>query len=355
MTQERLQVRSTEPSSMSWRRVVFMPEDLDPRRTLLMRMLFVIMLLVSLLSILWLDREGLKDQADGVVSFVDVVYFTMVTITTVGYGDIVPVTPRARLIDALVITPVRIFIWVLFLGTAYQLALRQFSEGFRMAKLHANLDQHIIVCGYGHTGNAAVKELLAKGTPKNQILVIDPQDDRVRAAVELGVAVLRGDATKEGLLKDVALVRKAQAVIISAGRDDANALILLTIRHLTPTCRVIMSAKEQENVKLFRQGGAQRIISPSTYGGYLLAAAVNQRHMTQYMEDLLTAGGRVNLVEEAIQDEDVGKTPADLKPDVLLCVFRQGSTFSPWEFKENEYLEKGDVLLLLKQAPPAES
>ncbi|WP_447969787.1 potassium channel family protein [Nitrospira sp. M1] len=353
MTQERLQSRPAEPLSMTWRRVVFMPEDLNPRRTLIIRMLLVGLLLVSLLGILWVDREGLNDQSDGDVSFVDVVYFTMVTITTVGYGDIVPVTPRARLIDALVITPVRIFIWVLFLGTAYQLALRQFSEGFRMAKLHANLDQHIIVCGYGHTGNAAVKELLAKGTSEDQILVIDPRDERVRAATELGVAALRGDATQEGLLKDVALVRKAQAVIISAGRDDANALILLTVRHLTPTCRVIMSAKEQENVKLFRQGGAQRIISPATYGGYLLAAAVNQRHMTQYMEDLLTAGGRVNLVEEVIRDEDVGKTPVDLKPDVLLCVFRQGSTYSPWEFKENEYLEKGDVLLLLKQAPIA--
>jgi len=351
MAQEHLPSQQPEPLSTSWRRVVFMPEDLNPRRTLMIRMLLVALLLLALLGILWLDRDGLNDQVDGEVSLVDIVYFSMVTITTVGYGDIVPVTPRARLIDALVITPVRIFIWILFLGTAYQLALRQFSEGFRMAKLHANLDQHIIVCGYGHTGNAAVKELLAKGTPKDQILVIDPQDDRVRAAMELGVAALRGDATREGLLKDTALVRKAQAVIISAGRDDANALILLTVRHLTPTCRVIMSAKEQENVKLFRQGGAQRIISPATYGGYLLAAAVNQRHMAQYMEDLLTAGGQVNLVEEAIRDEDVGKTPSDLKPDVLLCVFRQGSSFSPWEFKENEYLEKGDVLLLLKQAP----
>ncbi|MCA9470492.1 MAG: potassium channel family protein [Nitrospirales bacterium] len=350
MAQERSQSRPAEPGSLSWRRVVFMPEDVNPRRTLLLRIILVVALLLSLFVVLLLDRDGLIDHSDGEVSFVDVIYFTMVTITTVGYGDIVPVTPRARLIDALVITPVRIFIWVLFLGTAYQLALRQFSEGFRMAKLHANLHQHIIVCGYGHTGNAAVKELLAKGTPKEQILVIDPQDDRVRAAVKLGVAALRGDATKEGLLKDVALVNQARAVIISAGRDDANALILLTVRHLAPSCRVIMSAKEQENVKLFRQGGAQRIISPSTYGGYLLAAAVNQRHMTQYMEDLLTAGGRVNLVEEAVRDEDVGKTPADLKPDVLLCVFRQGSTLSPWEFKENECLEPGDVLLLLKQA-----
>ena len=238
-------------------------------------MLLVTLLLVSLLGILWLDREGLKDQSDGVVSFTDVVYFTMVTITTVGYGDIVPVSHRARLIDALVITPVRIFIWILFLGTAYQLALRQFTEGFRMAKLHTSLDQHVIVCGYGHTGNAAVKELLAKGINANQILVIDPQDDRVRAAVELGVIALRGDATQEDLLKEAALANSAKSVIIAAGRDDTNALILSDRETLEPelSCHHQCERRREMSSKLFRQGGAQLIISSINIRGLFIGCS----------------------------------------------------------------------------------
>ncbi len=325
-----------------------MPADLDPVRTLLIRLGMVLFLFALLIGVLWLDREGLKDYSDGHMSFTDVVYFTMVTVTTVGYGDIVPVSPRARMIDALVVTPVRIFIWILFLGTAYQLALRQFTEVFRMAKLQSNLDQHVVVCGFGHTGYSAVKELLAKGTDPEHIVVIDPRDDRVQAAVELGVVALKGDATQEGLLQYGAFLSGSKAVIISSGRDDTNALILLTVRHLNAQCRVIVSAKEEENVKLFRQGGAQTIISPATYGGYMLAAAVDQKYLADYLEDFLTAGGQVNIVERTVEGSDVGKTASDLHPDVLLRVYRRGTILSPWEFQEGQQLESGDVMVLLR-------
>jgi voltage-gated potassium channel len=325
-----------------------MPTDLDPFRTLLSRILVVGILFCLLTGILWLDRSGLKDQMDGEISFSDVIYFTMVTVTTVGYGDIVPVSTRARLIDALVVTPVRIFIWVIFLGTAYQLAFRQFTEVFRMAKLQRHLDHHIVICGFGHTGYSTVKELLAKGTNPDQILVIDPGEERVRMAGELGVVALRGDATQEGLLKYGAFLNEAKAVIISSGRDDTNALILLTVKNLNSRCRVIVSAKEEENVKLFRQGGAQTIISPATYGGYMLAAAVDQQYLADYLEDFLTAGGQVNIVERMVEGGDVGKTANALQQDVLLRVHRHGTIFSPWEFQDGQRLESGDVMLLFK-------
>ncbi len=339
---------SSPKASLFLKRVVFMPADLDPVRALLFRIAIVLVLFGLLIGILWLDREGLRDQSDEHTSFVDVVYFTMVTVTTVGYGDIVPVTTRARMIDALVVTPVRIFIWIIFLGTAYQLALRQFTEVYRMAKLHSNLDQHVVVCGFGHTGYSAVKELLAKGTNPEHIVVIDPRDDRVRTAVELGVVALKGDATQEGLLQHGAFLNGAKAVIISSGRDDTNALILLTVRNLNAQCRVIVSAKEEENVKLFRQGGAQTIISPATYGGYMLAAAVDQQYLAEYLEDFLTAGGRVNIVERHVEDGDIGKTAGDLQPDVLLRVYRQGSVLSPWQFQDGQRLERGDIMLLFQ-------
>ena len=106
--------KSTPKSSLFMRRVVHTPSDLDPGRTVVIRLGIVLLLFGILISILWLDRGGLQDHSDGHMSFSDVVYFTMVTVTTVGYGDIVPVTPRARMIDALVVTPVRIFIWIIF-------------------------------------------------------------------------------------------------------------------------------------------------------------------------------------------------------------------------------------------------
>ncbi len=325
-----------------------MPEDLNPWRTIAFRIALVATLLLGLTLILWLDRDGLQDHIDNEVSFSDVVYFTMVTITTVGYGDIVPVTTRARMIDAFVITPLRAFIWIMFLGTAYQLALKQFTEGYRMAKLKASLEQHTIVCGIGHTGLAAIKELLAKGTNPEQILAIDTRDERVRAAVELGIIAIRADATHESGFQDAAL-QKAKALIIATGRDDTNALILLTVRHKRPDIRIIVRAKESENVKLLQQAGANTIITPASFGGCMLAASVDSHHLSHYLQDLITAGGRIDLIEEKIQAQDVGKTAADLLPDVLLRVYRQERLISLQELQENERLQEGDMVLLLRQ------
>ena len=79
-----------------------------------------------------MEKEGLHDTLDDEVTFSDLLYFAMVTVTTVGYGDIVPITPNARLIDALFITPVRVFIWLIFVGTAYQFVIQKVLEGIRM-------------------------------------------------------------------------------------------------------------------------------------------------------------------------------------------------------------------------------
>ncbi len=338
------------PPQLVSKHTIFTPQDLVPGRTLLIRFALVLALIFGVIAMLWLDRDGLKDHADGEISFTDVVYFSFITITTVGYGDIVPVTPRARLLDALVVTPVRIFVWLLFLGTAYQLLVRQYMEGYRMAKLQATLDQHIIICGFGETGSSIVKELLAKGTNHEQVIVIDQEDDRVGAALEQGVVALRGDAAHETVLKDVA-VDRAKAIIIACGRDDTNALVLLTARHLSAKVRIIVSAQLEENIKLFRQGGANSIISPATFGGYLLAAAVEYGHLVHYLEDLLTSNGRVQLIEQVIGPQEVGKTAEDMLPDVVVRVYRQGSIISLWDFKEKERFQEKDVVLMLHQTP----
>ena len=332
--------------------ILFTPEELRPGRTVLVRAGLLLGILFLIFLVLLFDRQGLRDNADGDVSTLDVLYFTMVTITTVGYGDIVPVTPSARLIDALFLTPARFFIWFIFLGTAYQLAVRRYVEEFRMATLQSQLTDHVIVCGLGHTGLSAVKELLAKGRDPRQILVVELSEDRVKRAVQEGVVAMRGDATKEAVLKD-AVLDKARALIASTGRDDSNALILLTARHLNASLRIIVSAKEQENIKLFRQGGANAIVAPASFGGSLLAGAVDQGHWVEYFEDLLTSGGRVNLVERVVGPEEAGKRPADLFPEVLLRVHREGTVISLWEFREEGRLKENDTILLLTPVTPA--
>jgi voltage-gated potassium channel len=325
---------------------VVIPHELSPAQILATRLVIAAMLFLVVFGLLWWDRDGLRDQLDGEISFSDVVYFTMITVTTVGYGDIVPISTHARLLDALVVTPIRFGLWFLFLGTAYQLIIRQYMEGYRMAKLQTTLKGHLIVCGFGHTGLSATKELLARGAPADQLLVIDQKEDRVRLAGSLGVAAIQANATQEAVLRN-AVIERAKGVIITAGCDDTTALILLTARHLNRTVRLIVSAKEEENVKLFRQGGADAIVSPATFGGYILAAAVDHGHMVHYLDDLLTADGNIRLVERPVRPNEVGKSPAVLKPDLLLRLYRGQRMLPLSELDDDTQLEAGDVMVLL--------
>ncbi len=330
-------------------RVLVTPNTWSPFQTLTIRFGLALLLFVLIFLLLWWERDGLRDQIDGHVSFTDVVYFTMITVTTVGYGDIVPVSTSARLLDALVVTPVRLVIWVLFLGTAYQLIIRQYMEEYRMAKLQAALNQHHIICGFGHTGQSTVKELLVRGVHADQIVVIDQQEAQVRLAGSMGIAAFQADATQEDVLREAA-IHKAKAVIISSGRDDSSVLMLLTARHLNPAVRTIVSAKQEENVKLFRQGGADAIVSPATFGGYILAAAVDHRHMVDYFNDLLTAGGQIRLIERPVRADEIGKRPEDLKPEVLLRIYR-GTTMIPlFELDQAGCLQEGDIMVLITAA-----
>src|SRR5688572_18686836 len=158
-------------------------------------------LLGLLILIHWLERDGLKDAHDGAVSFLDVIYFTMISATTTGYGDIVPVTDRTRLFDAIIVTPIRILFLLILAGSAYSFVARRSWERFIMKRIQSDLCDHTIIAGFGTKNTRAVKELIDLGSNPEDIVVIDPNEDRLEKAKSLGCTVLRGDATQDATLK----------------------------------------------------------------------------------------------------------------------------------------------------------
>jgi voltage-gated potassium channel len=123
-------------------------------------------LFAFIVGVHWIERESLKDTHDGSVSFTDVLYFTMISVTTTGYGDIVPISDRARMFDAFIVTPVRIFFLLLLAGTAYTFAIRRTWDRLIMKQIQKNLRDHIILAGFGVSNAKALKELLARGTDR---------------------------------------------------------------------------------------------------------------------------------------------------------------------------------------------
>ncbi|MGH6695264.1 potassium channel family protein [Sphingopyxis sp.] len=292
----------------------------------------------------WIDRAGLKDSHDGQISFLDVVYFTMISVTTTGFGDIAPVSDRSRLIEAVIVTPIRIAVLFIFVGTAYNFVLKRTWEKWRMARIQAKLSDHIVVLGYGISGSEAVKELIARGTDPACIVVIDQSASRIAEAEAAGCNVLQGDASNDDTLIDVHIAR-AQSVLVSAGRDDTSILMVLTVRHLSPKVPISVVIRAQDNELLARQAGANNVINPVSFTGLLLAGSAQGAHVADYMADLASIGGRVQLRERAVSGEEVGRSIDQLASGGRgLRIYRAGKPYGFWE-PEAQRLEHGDQVV----------
>ena len=291
----------------------------------------------------WLERSGLKDMHDGHVSLIDVIYFTMISATTTGYGDIVPVTEKTRLFDALIVTPIRILFLLVFIGTAYLFVARRTWEKFIMKRIQRSLCDHIVVVGYGTKNSRAVKELIDLGAEPETIVVIDHNEERLLLAKAEGCTILKADATRDATLRAVH-VDRARLVIISAGRDDTSILVCLTVRHLAPDVRISLAVNQQDNEIPAKRAGADVVVNPLDFAGLLLATTHAGHHIADYLADLATKGGRVRLVERNVLPEEVGKALKDLPAGLGLRIIRDGTAYGFWR-PQVQKLEPGDIIM----------
>ena len=303
----------------------------------------VLGLLGLALAVHWLERDGLKDTYDGEVSFIDVIYFTMISITTTGYGDIVPISNEARMFDALVVTPIRIFFVLIFIGTAYTFVFRRTWDKWRMNKIQQTLTGHIVVAGFGTSGSEAVDELIARGAKPEDIVVIDASAEALERAESLGCAILEADATRDKTMQAVR-IGAARAMIVSAGRDDASILITLTARHLAPELNIAVAVRNEDNELLARQAGATTVINPVSFAGLLLAGATEGSHISDYIGDLASCSGRIQLSERTITAEECGKPLSALSRGLGVRVYRDGRPYGFWE-PEAKALMPGDCII----------
>ena len=316
---------------------------LGPWSQFAIRIGLMLFLLGFVVGFHWIESDSLKDTHDGHVSFADVIYFTMISATTTGFGDIVPITEKARLFDALIVTPLRVFFILILAGTAYTFVIKRVWNKWIMRRIQNALSDHIIVTGFGISGSEAVRELIARGTPPQNIVVIDCDAEALEQAEELGCPVLQADATRDKTLQAVRIER-ARSLIIAAGSDDTSILVTLTARHLARDLKVTVTVKNADNELLARQAGATTVVNPVSFAGLLLAGSAQGPVVTDYIADLASMAGRVRLVEREVGADEIGKPLSALSSGLGVRVYRDGRPIGFWEDAART-LRAGDTLV----------
>ncbi len=247
----------------------------DPLRTLGVRVAVALALVLVVTLVTWIGRDGYRDLDETPVGFLDALYYATVSITTTGYGDITPVTTGTRLATTIIITPARILFLILLVGTTLEVLAEGSRQAVRQRSWRRRLHDHTIVCGYGTKGRSAIAVLRAKGVDAEQIVVIDPRPDHVAAANRAGHAGVTGDATRGGVLEEAA-VADAAAVIVAVDRDDTAVLITLIAREHNKSAKISAAVREEENIHLLHQGGADSAILSSGATGRLLGFSTDR-------------------------------------------------------------------------------
>ena len=212
------------------------------------------------------------------LNFVDSVYYSVVTMATVGYGDYTPHTGIQKIFAVtLALGGVALLAYVFnIILTSFQEQMSKYSKGARKMRTIDGMDDYYILCGYGRVGKVVFKEL----SQRNQNVIIFEKDKDVCEKIKESnrVVAIHKDATEDDLIAQLAGA-KCRSVIIATGDDVSNLYIVLTIRETNPNAWIIARASKLENASRLRRAGADKVVSPEVSGGKNLYVESTRPHL----------------------------------------------------------------------------
>jgi voltage-gated potassium channel len=316
------------------------------------RLLLALLVLALTVLIVYADRGGYHDNANGSVSFLDALYYSTVTLSTTGYGDIVPYSTGARLSNTFLVTPLRVIFLIILVGTTLEVLAERTREQFRVKRWRSALNDHVVIVGFGTKGRSAARTLLGRGIAQGRIVVVDPSPKVVQAAADEGYVAVAGDATRNDVLLR-AEVPRARQIVIAAQRDDTAVLVTLTARQLNKDAHIVASVREEENAPLLRQSGANAVITSSSAAVRLLGLSLLSPSVGRVMDDLITYGSGLDLIERPVETSEVGRAPRELR-DLVVSV-KRGDRLLDHDDPEAARLQARDQVIAIHRAGPADA
>jgi voltage-gated potassium channel len=232
---------------------------------------------------------ALREDFDGITTLTDAFYYTIVTASTVGYGDVIPTTSQQGRLFAMsvVVLGTASFAVALgsLLGPAIEARLSQ-ALGTMTERQLELLEDHVLVLGYGDLTEPIVEEL----DGQVPFVVITPDASAASELRQRDIDVLTADPSDEEPLRRAGIA-EARAVVAATENDANDAFAVLTAKALNPGIRVVAAATDRENVDKLRRAGADSVISPAVIGGHLLVESALDGGDAEAVADSLVEGG----------------------------------------------------------------
>ncbi|MFF3181619.1 TrkA family potassium uptake protein [Rhodococcus sp. BUPNP1] len=337
----------TDRPSFALTGIVRVPQrQASPGRAIVRRIGSALAALAAVVVVVYLDRDGYTDVRGDGLSLFDCLYYATVSLSTTGYGDIAPVTDTARLVNVVLITPLRIFFLIVLVGTTLSVLTETSRQARRIRRWRRRARHHTIMIGYGTTGRAAIDAMLAEGRDPAQIVVVDSDPAAQAAAAGRGLVTIAGSAIKADVLR-LAGAGRATAVVVAVDRDDTAVLVTLSIREIAPTVPVTVAIRESANVRAARRAGADSVVLSSETAGRMLGLAVATPTGAELVDELLTSETGPALTERQVRAEEIGCAPHGL-PDPVVAVVRNGQLLRAGA-SEAGVLEAGDRLVQVRR------
>ncbi|MDL1955538.1 MAG: potassium channel protein [Candidatus Desulfofervidus auxilii] len=285
-------------------------------------------------------------------SFLDALYMTIITLTTVGFGEVHPLTPAGR-----VFTLIFILCGVGVAAYVFTTIGRILLEGYlkrvfgrkTMERRIKSLKHHYIVCGYGRIGRHVCKELSQYKIP---IVVVEKNTNLLEDIEEHGFLYVHGEATREEVLIKAG-IKNAAGLIAVAGSDADNVYIVLTAKELNPKLNIISRAGEEDAVKKLLRAGANKVIAPYEIGARKIARMVTHPLVTDFIELTVYRGIELQMGEipigEKAEIKNVSLKDSGLRQrfDVIVVAVRKATGEMIFNPSPETIIDSGDILIIL--------
>ncbi|KYC52557.1 MAG: Calcium-gated potassium channel MthK [Candidatus Methanofastidiosum methylothiophilum] len=273
------------------------------------------------------------------LNLIDAIYYTIVTLGTVGYGDIHPTTNIGKLVTSIFII-LNIVILAFFVGQiGERLIKKKIEEVLGIERMEISED-HIIICGYGRIGKVIADELKEMGA---KFVIVELNEALTKVISETtDFNIILGDARKEDVLRKAG-IEKAKIIITALSEDADNVFTAITAKSMNDKIRIISTAANVENMEKLYKIGVNQVVSPQVVTGKILAHSVN-------IPDFLTLIDRIflsqneNICMVELKEDLFGKTVSDIGDEVFAIVRDNKIIRNP---ESNEILNKGDKLIIV--------